>query len=128
MVKKNKIFSEKEGGDLIPIEFSNLPFVPKRVFTVTNVPKNDVRGQHAHYKTEQILICIEGSVLVGLDDGKKKKEIILNKGDSILIEKMVWDWQQFLTGNDFLLVICSTKYEKNDYIDSVGEFYKITSK
>lgn len=128
MSKKFKIFSEPKGGDLIPIEFFDLPFKPKRVFTVTNVPKDDIRGQHAHYKTEQILICVNGSILVGLDDGKNKKEIILNKGDSILVKKMVWDWQKFLTGSDVLLVICSTKYKKSDYIEDLSEFYKSFSK
>ena len=61
---------------LAEIEFFDLPFAPKRVFTVTNVPKNEIRGQHAHYETEQIFICTNGSILVGLDDGKTKEEVI----------------------------------------------------
>ena len=84
---KYKIFSEISGGDLLPIEFFDLPFAPKRVFTVTNVPKNEIRGQHAHYETEQIFICTNGSILVGLDDGKTKEEVILLKGDGVLIKK-----------------------------------------
>lgn len=125
MKRKYKIFSELSGGDLLPIEFFDLPFVPKRVFTVANVPKNDIRGQHAHYKTQQIFTCINGSILVGLDDGKTKCEITLNKGDSILIKNMIWDWQKFLTGNDLALIICSTAYDINDYIENISEFYRI---
>lgn len=123
--KKYKIFSEISGGDLLPIEFFDLPFAPKRVFTVTNVPKNEIRGQHAHYETEQIFICTNGSILVGLDDGKTKEEVILLKGDGVLIKKMTWDWQKFLTGYDSALVICSTTYDTKDYIENISDFHKI---
>lgn len=127
-MKKYNIFTDVEGGDLIPIEFFDLPFTPKRIFTVNNVPQNSIRGNHAHYETEQLLICINGSILVGTDDGNKREEIILNRGESRLVKKMVWDWQKFLTNNDFLLVLSSTKYDKKDYIEDLDEFYKLTRK
>ena len=44
-------------GLLVPIEFAQLPFMPKRLFYVSNVPKGEERGNHAHYNTKQILTC-----------------------------------------------------------------------
>lgn len=125
MINKLKIFSDRRGGDLIPIEFKNLNFIPKRIFTVSDVPANAIRGEHAHYETTQLLICVKGRILVGLDDGVNRTETIIKKGESIFIDKMIWDYQQFLTGDDFMTVICSTNYDLNDYILDKEEFYKI---
>lgn len=128
MINKLKIFTDSRGGDLIPIEFKNLNFIPKRVFTVSDVPINAIRGEHAHYETTQLLLCIKGKILVGLDDGKNITETIIEKGESIFIDKMIWDYQQFLTGDDFMVVLCSTEYNLDDYILDKKEFYKKNNK
>jgi len=124
MIDKWKIFSDERGGNLIPIEFHKLRFQPKRSFTVSNVPAGATRGNHAHYETEQLLICINGQILVGLDDGYQIKEILLNPGESVYVDKMVWDYQKFITGNEFMLVLSSTNYDPKDYINDLEEFYR----
>lgn len=86
-----------------------------------------IRGNHAHYKTKQLLICINGSINVFLDDGKEKTKTLLNVGESILIPKMVWDSQEFLDKNSEILVVCSTEYDINDYILNYNEFLKLTN-
>jgi UDP-2-acetamido-3-amino-2,3-dideoxy-glucuronate N-acetyltransferase len=119
-----KIFSD-ERGELIPIEMSSVPINPERIFVVSNVPKDCTRGNHAHFKTRQFIICIKGKILVGLDNGIRKEEKIITKGESVLIPEMVWDYQKFLTGDDILLAVCDTQYNKEDYILDINEFYKI---
>ncbi len=47
-----------DDGTLVPIEFSELPFEPKRVFYVTNVPKGEERGNHAHFKSFLLLMML----------------------------------------------------------------------
>jgi len=123
----NKYFEENKGL-LVPIEFKNLPFEPKRIFFVTNVPKNVERGNHAHYSTQQILICIKGKIEVKLYDGKIRKSIIINEGESVFVDKFIWDSQIFLTGNDTLLVLCSTEYDINDYIFDIENLEKMINK
>ena len=125
MIHKLNIFTDELGGNLIPIEFRDIKFSPKRIFSVYDVPKNQVRGEHAHHETEQLLICVRGQILVGLDDGKKITETILNCGDSIYIDRMIWDYQQFLTGNEFMIVLSSTNYDPCDYINDKNEFYRL---
>jgi len=125
---KIKIFTDERGGNLIPFEFKNLPFEPKRLFTVSNVPKNNVRGNHAHFNTQQFLICIFGKILVGLDDGKTKYETILSEGEFVLIKNLVWDYQKFLTGNDYIVVMCSTEYDIKDYIFDYNYFISYINK
>jgi dTDP-4-dehydrorhamnose 3,5-epimerase-like enzyme len=112
-------------GDLTPIEFSGVPFIPKRVFVVKNVPKNVTRGGHAHFETMQVVICIQGEIEVVLDDGTSKRREVLTEGQSCFIDSLVWDEQVFLTGNDILLVLCSTSYDKEDYITDYLTFQTI---
>ena len=125
MKKNNNLFVDKRGC-LIPIEFNNIGFIPKRVFVVNNVPVGMVRGNHSHHKTKQLLICINGLINVFLDNGKEKTQTLLGVGESITIPEMVWDSQEFLEKNSEILVICSTEYDLNDYILDYTEFLKLT--
>ena len=98
-----KSFKDKS-GILTPIEFGDLKFIPKRIFTISDVPKGTIRGNHAHYETEQLLICIRGKILVVLNDGKNKTETLIQEGEIKHIGKMIWDYQKFLTGNEIMIV------------------------
>jgi dTDP-4-dehydrorhamnose 3,5-epimerase-like enzyme len=120
-------FNEPEGV-LVPIEFNNLSFEPKRVFYVVNVPKQEERGMHAHYETQQILTCLQGEILVRLHDGSSLQEYRLRPNEWILVDKMIWDSQVFITGNDILMSMCSTAYDKDDYIECFEEFLRIRNK
>ena len=119
---KNIIESE---GILIPIEFKDLVFIPKRIFYVTDVPKGEERGKHAHFETMQYLICVQGKLIVKLFDGKITTTHSLIKGQSVFVDKMIWDSQIYLTGNDIMLSVCSTEYNPKDYINNKQEFIKL---
>jgi hypothetical protein len=116
-----------DDGTLVPIEFSDLPFKVKRIFYVCDVPKGEERGNHAHFETRQLLICLQGSILVKIHDGKDLKEYRLMPNQSVLVERMMWDSQVFGTGSDVLLCICSTSYNKSDYIEDFEEFLRIVN-
>tara|TARA_R110000823_G_scaffold308873_2_gene432727 strand:+ start:3890 stop:4270 length:381 start_codon:yes stop_codon:yes gene_type:complete len=109
-------------GDLRPLDFDRLPFLPKRLFIVSNVPKGETRGCHAHFKTRQFLICLKGEVEAILDDGKTKSSITLTPAEGVYVPELVWDSQIFKTDNDILLVLASTHYNKSDYIDCYSTF------
>jgi len=47
-----------------------MPFRPERYFVIYDVPSAELRGEHAHKRCEQFLICLHGSCRVLLDDGK----------------------------------------------------------
>ena len=120
-IKKLNIFND-ERGDLIPFEFSKLTFIPKRIFTVSNVPKDSIRGGHSHFSTVQILVCILGEIEVILHDGFVEEISKIKKGEYIVVDKLIWDSQKFLTDDSTLLVICSTEYNIDDYILDFNEF------
>ena len=121
-----KSFSEKGvEGELVPIEFSELPFQPQRAFYVYGVKGKgrQVRGKHAHYKTEQILICLRGSCLVSCKDGSAERGIVLpNPKIALHIPEMIWDEQEYLSEDTILLVLLNTPYNKEDYIEDWDQF------
>src|ERR1700690_4436488 len=60
-------------GSLVFAEYDKiLPFIPKRYFLVFDVPSKEVRGEHAHRKCHQFMVCIKGSCSVVVDDGVKR--------------------------------------------------------
>ncbi len=112
-------------GDLGVIEFLDLPFIPQRVFYITNVPKGILRGHHAHINLLQYAVCLEGQITVYLNDGHSGQEYILNPGQGILIDKMIWDYQEFMTGKDVMMVLCSQPYNRADYIENYEQFQRL---
>lgn len=127
-IKKIKSF-DSELGSLIPIEFNNLEwFNPKRVFFVKDVPIGTIRGNHAHYTTQQILFCIQGSIEVILFDGYNEETTVINKNEYVFVDKMIWDAQKFMVKDTILFVIASTSYNIDDYIFDKEEFIKIKLK
>lgn len=121
-----KTFNEKDRGSLSVLDFEDLEFIPKRIFYIYNIPeKNQIRGEHAHIKSLQHLICIKGKILVTLFDGEKTQKIILKTGESCFIDKMIWATQKFILKSSILLVLTDTLYSRNDYITNLDEFVKL---
>lgn len=117
-------------GDLSVGEFvKDIPFTPKRYFLVYNVPSEKTRGEHAHYKCHQFLICVSGQCTVVVDDGKKRAEVLLDTpGKGIYIPALIWGIQYKYSNDAVLLVFASEYYEASDYIRSYAEFIAITQK
>ena len=114
-------------GSLVPIESGlSIPFEIKRVFYIFEVNDQKDRGEHSHYKTEQVLICLSGKVRVLCDDGKDRKEWILDKPNQALyIPNLIWDEQTYIVPGSVLLVLANTGYDKSDYITDYNEFKKL---
>lgn len=104
---------------------SHLPFTPKRYFTVFGVPSEEVRGEHAHRRLEQFLICLRGSCSVALDDGRRRDEVVLDTPQiGLYLPPMVWGIQYKYSSDAVLLVLASDTYDSDDYIRDYDEFIK----
>lgn len=111
-------------GSLSVGEFTRqIPFVPKRYFIVFDVPGKEVRGEHAHRRCHQFLVCLRGSVSVVVDNGTTSEEVTLggpNRG--IYIPPMIWAVQYKYSSDALLLVFASDPYDPDDYIRDYEEF------
>ena len=105
---------------------SHLPFVPQRYFVVFDVPSREVRGEHAHRKLEQFLVCVKGECWLAVDDGRHREEIHLTSpGVGVHVGPMVWASQFKFSRDAVLLVLASDKYDADDYIREYDEFLKL---
>ena len=79
-------------GNLSFIETGrHIPFEIKRVYYLYDVPGGAERGGHAHKDLQQLIIAMNGSFDVVLDDGYEKKRIHLNRSyNGLYIPKMLW--------------------------------------
>jgi acetyltransferase-like isoleucine patch superfamily enzyme/dTDP-4-dehydrorhamnose 3,5-epimerase-like enzyme len=103
----------------------SLPFIPKRYFLVFDVPSRDVRGEHAHRKCHQFLVCVKGSCSVVVDDGQNRAEVLLNRPNlGIYISPLVWATEYKYSEDAVLMVLASDVYEAEDYIRDYDMFLK----
>ncbi len=114
-------------GSLVPVEFnSTIPFEIKRIFYIYGVHDQKDRGEHSHYTTEQVLVCLNGKVKVLCDDGKDRKEWLLDKpNEALYIPSLIWDEQVYLIPDSILLVFANTHYDESDYITDYEKFKKL---
>ncbi|SEL17050.1 Acetyltransferase (isoleucine patch superfamily) [Blastococcus sp. DSM 46786] len=110
-------------GSLVAADFEDLPFTPRRFFTVYDVPSTDVRGAHAHRRCHQVLICVRGSVRAVVDDGERRQEFVLDRPDvGLHMAPMIWGTQYRYTADAVLLVLASDPYDPDDYIRDHDEY------
>lgn len=111
-------------GSLVVAELpDDLPFAPRRIFSVYDVPSEDVRGEHAHRECQQLLLAVHGSLSVRLEDGTDSREVRLDVPTvALYIPPMIWGVQYRFTADAVLLVLASHAYAAEDYIRDRDEF------
>jgi len=122
------LFQEQERGSLCFAELgTHIDFEIKRFFFISNVPVGASRAHHANQFTKQVFFCLRGSVKVEIDDGKNKDSVILSKQNvGLFLGEMLWRSIFFLEEDTLFLVICSTCYDKDDYITDYNIFLEKT--
>ena len=97
-------------GTLVPVEFSALPFEPKRIYYLYD--SKETRGAHAHLIEEEVFVCIKGKCRALIDpDGTGKQEIWLdNAKKAIYCGTHCWHEFNSFSNDAVLLAISSTPY------------------
>ncbi len=100
-----------------------VPFDVQRWFMVYDVPTREVRGEHAHRRCHQFLICVAGSVILAVDDGHNRGEVLLDApSKGVHLPPMVWGTQYRYGPDAKLLVFASEPYDPDDYIRDYEAF------
>jgi UDP-2-acetamido-3-amino-2,3-dideoxy-glucuronate N-acetyltransferase len=117
-------------GNLSASEFDrDLPFIPRRHFVVFGVPSAEIRGEHAHKRCHQLLICVHGRVNAIVDDGRSNAEIILDHPSlALYVPPMTWGTQYLYSADAVLFVFASDPYDSEDYIREYEEFVTLCEK
>ena len=113
----------EDNGDLAVIEgLTGVPFQIARVFLV-RAPMGAVRGQHAHKRCAQFMVCPAGRVEVLCDDGTSTANFVLDRvGLGLLVPPSVWAQQTYQAMGSSLTVLTDRPYEAEDYIREYADF------
>ena len=118
-----KVLGDHRGKLIALEENSEIPFNFKRVFYIYGTQENISRGEHSHYQTQQLLICVSGSCKVTLNDGKKKTTYTLNTPEiGLLQDKLIWGTMHDFTKDCVLMVLADSCYDEADYIRDYTKF------
>lgn len=115
-----------EDGYLTPIEASNdIPIEIKRIYYIYDTSKDIVRGNHAHTRLEQVLICLKGSCDILIDNGEEKETIKLESyTQGLYVGVDIWREMSNFSKDCILLVLANAKYHEEEYIRDYKDFLK----
>jgi oxalate decarboxylase/phosphoglucose isomerase-like protein (cupin superfamily) len=104
---------------------SQVPFTINRVFWTYYTPESIVRGRHAHYQTEQVLVAVTGRIIITTEepDGTIQVFNLESPNEGVYIPPNCWHTMQY-SHTAVQLVFASTKYNESDYIRSYDDFKK----
>lgn len=113
-------------GNLSFIEGTrHVPFEIKRVYYLYDVPGGESRAGHAHRQLESVIIAINGSFDVVLDDGRQKKvHRLCRANEGLYLCRGVWRELENFTSGSVCLVLASENYDEGDYYRDYSDFLK----
>ena len=114
----------RDEGKLTVIQ--NEHFDIKRAYYLYDIPRDASRGQHAHKTLHQLLIAVNGSFNVSLNDGRGGVwECWLDDPkEGLLIVPGIWRRLSYFSDQAVCLVLASAEYDANDYIREYDAFLK----
>jgi mannose-6-phosphate isomerase-like protein (cupin superfamily) len=103
-----------------------VPFDVKRIFWTYHTPESVIRGRHAHYTTEQVLIATAGCIIVTTEqaDGVRKSFRLEEPNEGLYIPPHVWHTMQY-SRSAVQLVLASSTYSELDYIRDYEKFKQV---
>jgi dTDP-4-dehydrorhamnose 3,5-epimerase-like enzyme len=116
-----------ERGALVAIEgLADVAFDIKRVYYIFGTKAGVRRGCHAHYRLNQMAVCITGSCRFVMDDGTERAERLLDcHATGLLIKPMVWHEMYDFSPDCVLLVLANAPYDREDYIHHYEQFLEL---
>ena len=122
LIYLNKI-GDRKGNITHVSNNKEVPFEINRVFYLYDIPGGESRGAHAHLECHQFLVAASGSFEVLLDDGKTKRQVLLNRPDlGLHIPPGIWASEVNFSSGSICLVLASHEYSEGDYLREYQDF------
>lgn len=111
-------------GNITAVEGNrNFPFAINRVFYLYDIPGGESRGAHAHKECHQFLIAASGAFEVLLDDGRTRRQVLLNRPNlGLHIPPGIWASEINFSSGSICLVLASHVYSESDYIREYTDY------
>ena len=103
----------------------HVPFAIQRAYWIYDVPGGALRGGHAYYKLEELIIAASGSFDVVVDDGSERQVVHLNRSYfGLYVPSMVWRQIENFSSNSVTLILGSLPYSEEDYLRDYESFVR----
>ena len=104
-------------------EKETLPFIPQRIYWTYYTPEDVIRGHHAHFELEQILVAVAGKIDVEIEmpGGASFTFVLDNPYTGVFIPKRAWRKMRY-SHNAVQMCIASMEYDEKDYIREYSQF------
>lgn len=117
------VFADERGSLSVIQGNTTIPFSIARVFYIYRVAQNAIRGGHAHYKTQQLVLSIAGSFVLELTDGVTTQTYSMNDpARAVYIPPMIWDRLSNFSEDAICMVLASEPYDEADYVRDWGRY------
>jgi hypothetical protein len=115
-------YARDDGEIVVAQAASQVPFAIARMFTITG-PMGARRGEHAHRRCSQVMLCVHGAVAVVCDDGRDQKTFALDRGYlALFVPPTIWSTVLFHKAQSVLAVLCDRSFEEGDYLREYSDF------
>ena len=101
----------------------SLPFSIKRVYYTYDVTAGTENIGRAHRALQQVIIAVNGSFTIAVDDGNLKREIFLSRPHTgLYLPAGLWRSVENFSNGATCLVLASDSYKEEDYIRNYHDF------
>lgn len=104
---------------------NNLPFEIARCYWIYDVPGGKMREPHAFRTQEQLIVAMSGSfdVVISTPDGSRERYRLDRSYNGLYLPAMTWRGLDNFSTNSVAMILSSTLYDPQDYINDF-ELYK----
>ncbi len=131
MIEKCRLIEFPQKGDtrghLVIVEGNkDIPFRIERVFYIYGSDREVIRGRHANYRSEFVLINVAGASKVKVDDGEKQRVFHLDRPHTgIYLPKLIWKDMYDFSADSVLLCLASEHYDADEYIRDYDAYLEV---
>jgi mannose-6-phosphate isomerase-like protein (cupin superfamily) len=104
------------------------PFPIQRVYWLHNLNPLEIRGHHAHYKLEQLMVAVNGSIEIELDNGRERRTEVLDRAtEALYVPPGLWRRIRARELHSTLVVFASASFDEADYIRDYDRFVEFAA-
>jgi dTDP-4-dehydrorhamnose 3,5-epimerase-like enzyme len=121
---------ERPEGSITAIEAgATVDFDIARVYYMYDLVGGSERGGHAHLELQQLMVAVMGAFTVVLDDGRRRRDIELNRSYlGLRIPRMIWRELRNFSSGAVCIVLASIPYSEADYVREYDDFLKLRAR
>ena len=125
-----KSFPDPMRGTLVAMEMPHqIPFAVPRVFLLSGVPENAIRGDHAHRLQHQFVVAVHGAFEAVAEDASGSRTFLLEDAAMGLhVPPMTWLTLRATKPDSTIMVLASEHFSEGDYIRERAEFDRLLVK